>query len=134
MNSLTDIGANVRILASMNADPSKKTRGGRDYEGFKRASLLSAAQIIQESQNNLSSTYLRDVFTDEDNNMINPERIQLIYNSPPALPMFYYVDVWSAMMSVSVHALSIKEMPISQITRKDTSVFFILTNSLNNIL
>jgi len=113
MNSLTDIGANVRILASMNSDPSKKNRGGRDYEGFKRTSLLSAAQLIQEAQNNLSSTYLRDVFTEKDNNLINPNRIQLIYNSPPALPMLYYVDVWSAVMSVSVHALSIKEMPIS---------------------
>lgn len=113
MNSLTDIGANVRILASMNSDPSKKTRGGRDYESFKRTSLLSAAQLIQEAQNNLSSTYLRDVFTEKDNNLINPDRIQLIYNSPPALPMLYYVDVWSAVMSVSVHALSIKEMPIN---------------------
>jgi hypothetical protein len=118
----------------MNKDPSKKIRGGRDYEGFKRQSLLSAAQLIQEAQNNLSSTYLRVVFTSENNNLINPERIQLIYNSPPALPMFYYVDVWSAVMSVSVHALSIKEMPISHINRADTSVFFILTNALNNIL
>ena len=89
-----------------------KQRGGRDYEGFKRNSLLSAAQLIQQAQNNLSSTYLRDVFTDQDNNLINPDRIQLIYNSPPALPMFYYVDGWSAIMSVSVHALSIKEMPL----------------------
>ncbi len=69
--------------------------------------------MIQQAQNNLSSTYLRDVFTDENNDLINPNRIQLIYNSPAALPMFYYVDVWSAMMSTSVHALSIKEMPLT---------------------
>jgi hypothetical protein len=74
------------------------------------------------------------VFTDENNDMINPTRIQLIYNSPAALPMFYYVDVWSAIMSVSVHALSIKEMNLSQITRNETAVFFVLTNALNNIL
>ena len=134
MNSLTDIGANTRILASMNEGRVNKNRGGRDYEKFKRDSLLSAAQMIQQSQNNLSSTYLRDVFTDEDNNLINPERIKLIYNSPAALPMFYYVDVWSAMMSTSVHALSIKEMPLRQITRNETAVFFVLTNALNNIL
>lgn len=48
--------------------------------------------------------------------------------------MFYYVDVWSSIMSASVHALSIKEMPLTQITRNETAVFFILTNSLNNIL
>ncbi len=48
--------------------------------------------------------------------------------------MFYYVDVWSAMMSTSVHALSIKEMPLRQITRNETAVFFVLTNALNNIL
>lgn len=48
--------------------------------------------------------------------------------------MFYYVDVWSAMMSTSVHALSIKEMPLNKITRNETAVFFVLTNALNNIL
>jgi hypothetical protein len=134
MNSLTDIGADVRILAAMNDGRVNRSRGNRDYEGFKRTALLTAAQSIQEAQNNLSSTYLRDVFTPEDNNLINPSRIQLIYNSPAALPMFYYVDVWSAIMSVSVHALSIKEMPLTDINRNQTAVFFILTNSLNNIL
>jgi archaellum component FlaF (FlaF/FlaG flagellin family) len=49
MNSLTDIGANTRILASMNQGRVNKTRGGRDYEAFKRTSLLSAAQLIQQS-------------------------------------------------------------------------------------
>lgn len=48
--------------------------------------------------------------------------------------MFYYVDVWSAIMSVSVHALSIKEMNLTQITMNETAVFFVLTNALNNIL
>ncbi len=48
--------------------------------------------------------------------------------------MFYYVDVWSAIMGSSVHALSINEMPLRQITRNETAVFFILTNALNNIL
>jgi hypothetical protein len=134
MNSLTDIGANTRILAAMNVGRVNRTRGGRNYEKFKRDQLLEAAQLIQEAQNNLSTTYLRDVFTVENNNLINPDRIQLIYNSPAALPMFYYVDVWSAMMSTSVHALSIKEMPLSMITRNETAVFFVLTNALNNIL
>jgi len=50
------------------------------------------------------------------------------------MPMFYYVDIWSAIMTVAVHALTIKDMPLSQITLNDTSVFFIITNSLNNIL
>jgi len=48
--------------------------------------------------------------------------------------MFYYVDVWSAVMGVAVHALTIRDMPLSQITMNETSVFLILTNSLNNIL
>ncbi len=43
MNSLTDIGANTRILASMNEGRVNRTRGGRDYEKFKRDSLLNAA-------------------------------------------------------------------------------------------
>lgn len=48
--------------------------------------------------------------------------------------MFYYVDVWSAVMGVAVHALTIRDMPLNQITMNETSVFLILTNSLNNIL
>ena len=48
--------------------------------------------------------------------------------------MFYYVDVWSAVMISSVHALSIKNMDLTQVTKNQTPVFFILTNSLNNIL
>ena len=111
-----------------------KTRGGRDYEKFKRDSLLSSSIILQEAQNNLSNSYLRDVFTDANNLLINPEEIRLIYNTPAAMPTFYYVDIWSAIMTVSVHALSIRELPIAQITTNSTSVFFILTNSLNNIL
>lgn len=134
MNSLTDVGADVRALYAMNMGRIDTNRGGRDYLSFKRLSLLAAAQEIQQAQNNLSSTYLRDVFTPDDNDLINPSSIQLIYNSPAALPMFYYVDVWSAIMSVSVHALSIKHMDLDLITRNDTAVFFILTNALNNIL
>lgn len=36
MNSLTDIGADVRILSFINIGRVNKTRGGRDYEAFKR--------------------------------------------------------------------------------------------------
>lgn len=134
MNSLTDIGADVRILSAMGKGTVNRVRGGRDYEAFKRNSLLGAAKMIQEAQNNLSSTYLRDVFTHQDNELINPSRIQLIYNSPAALPMNYYVDVWSAIMITSVHALAIKEMNLTAVTKNDTSVFFILTNAFNNVL
>jgi hypothetical protein len=82
----------------------------------------------------LSTTYLIDTFTSEDNELINPSQIQLVYNSPAALPMFYYVDIWSAVMISSVDALSIMNMTISNVTRNDTTVFFILANSLNNVL
>jgi hypothetical protein len=77
---------------------------------------------------------LIDTFTSEDNELINPSQIQLVYNSPAALPMFYYVDIWSAVMISSVDALSIMNMTISNVTRNDTTVFFILANSLNNVL
>jgi hypothetical protein len=50
------------------------------------------------------------------------------------MPMFYYVEVWSAMMDVSVHAYIVKDLPIAQILLNNTSVFFLITNSLNNIL
>jgi len=60
--------------------------------------------------------------------------IKLVYNSPSSLPMFYYVDIWSAVMISSVDALTIMNMTVQSIQRNNTAVFFILTNSLNNVL
>jgi hypothetical protein len=37
-------------------------------------------------------------------------------------------------MTITVHALNIKEIPLKNIVMNNTSVFFILVNSLNNIL
>lgn len=48
--------------------------------------------------------------------------------------MFYYVEVWSAMMDVSVHAYIVKDLAVSSINLNNTSVFFLITNCLNNIL
>lgn len=90
--------------------------------------------IIQTAQNNLSNTYLKEVFTTDHKKHINPEAVQLIYNTPIEMPMFYYVDIWSAVMATSVHALNIKEKALKQIVKNDTSVFFILNNAFNNIL
>lgn len=96
--------------------------------------MLSSSTQIQQSQNNLSNTYLRDVFQDSNNNLINPSTIQLIYNTPCAMPMFYYVDIWSAIMAVAVHALTIKDLALSAILNDNSSVYFIIQNCLNNIL
>lgn len=41
MNSLTDIGADIRILTFMQNGRVNRTRGGRDYELFKRESLVT---------------------------------------------------------------------------------------------
>lgn len=56
------------------------------------------------------------MFTSANVNLINPSSLQLIYNMPCALPMFYYVDIWSAVMAEAVHALTIENLPLSQIT------------------
>lgn len=44
------------------------------------------------------------------------------------------MDIWSAVMNAAVHAFSIKDMDLNSITMNSTDVYFILTNSLNNIL
>lgn len=50
------------------------------------------------------------------------------------MPMFYYVDIWSAIMAVAVHALTIKDMALNAILNDNSSVYFIIQNCLNNIL
>lgn len=75
MNSLTDIGADVRILTFINIGRVSKMRGNRDYEAFKRNNLDLSSTIIQQAQNNLSNTYLRDTFKDSNNAKINPKDI-----------------------------------------------------------
>ena len=134
MNSLTQIGSDVRGLFCMQDGKINSTRGGKNYEEQKRQSLLENIALIQEAQNNLSHTTLRDVFSSEDNKLINPESLQLVYNSRPAMPMFYYVDIWSAVMSVAMHSLEIRELPLHSVRKNHTSVFFILANSMNSIL
>lgn len=47
MNSLTDIGADVRILTFINQGRVNKTRGERDYESFKRLDLIKSSTLIQ---------------------------------------------------------------------------------------
>jgi hypothetical protein len=44
------------------------------------------------------------------------------------------MDSWSAMQDVSVQAFMVVDLPLSGITITDNSVFFILTNTFNNIL
>lgn len=82
----------------------------------------------------MSETYLREFFTEENNLLINPPVIPLIYDTPCALPDLYYVDVWSAMMSEAVHAYSVNDISLKNLNINDTSVFFIITNTFNNIL
>ena len=66
--------------------------------------------------------------------MINPHEVKLIYDMPVSLPTFYYVEMWSALMDVAVQAYIIKDLPIQNVTMNSSAVFFILTNTLNNIL
>ena len=47
MNSLTDIGADVRALSFINQGRINKTRGNRDYEAFKRNDLVLSSTLIQ---------------------------------------------------------------------------------------
>jgi hypothetical protein len=46
MNSLTDIAADVRILNFMQQGRVNSTRGGHDYENFKRDDLNTSAKIL----------------------------------------------------------------------------------------
>lgn len=75
MNSLTDIGADVRALTFISNGRINKTRGGINYETFKRNDLITSSSLIQQAQNNLSNTYLRDVFQASNNQKINPDSI-----------------------------------------------------------
>ena len=69
--SLTDIGADTRALSALNegryGNKTVKMRSGRDYEKYKREMLGQAVTLLQHSQNNLSHTYLRDVFSEGSN-------------------------------------------------------------------
>jgi len=58
----------------------------------------------------------------------------MIYDNPCALPQYFYVEIWSAMMNVAVHAYIVKDMALKEVTLNNTSVFFLIKNCLNNIL
>jgi len=72
MNGLTEIGSDVRSLWAMGQGLIELERGGMDYKLELQTGLNLTGAILQESQNNLSTTYLRNIFTDESNQLINP--------------------------------------------------------------
>ncbi len=53
---------------------------------------------------------------------------------PCSLPERYGMDTWSTMMDTAVHSYIIYQKPLDEITMDDQSEFFLLTNTLNNIL
>ena len=56
--------------------------------------------VVVNSQNNLSDTYLRNIYTKENLELINPQLITLLYLMPAELDQFFYVSMWSAMMTL----------------------------------
>ena len=62
LNSLTDIGADIRILNMVQQGRINITRGVYypDYVTYKRVDLNTSATTLQQAQNNLSVTNLID--------------------------------------------------------------------------
>eukprot|EP00831_Metopus_contortus_P029891 TRINITY_DN24557_c0_g2_i5.p1 TRINITY_DN24557_c0_g2~~TRINITY_DN24557_c0_g2_i5.p1 ORF type:complete len:264 (-),score=70.19 TRINITY_DN24557_c0_g2_i5:58-849(-) len=46
----------------------------------------------------------------------------------------FYVDCWSAIMSLVTHSLKVKDLPLEEVTENEASVVFVLKNSFNSIL
>ncbi len=72
MNSLTDIGADVRSLFAIQQGLINRTRGGVDYVLQKQTNLNVTSETLQTGQNNLSTSYLNKIFNKESNMAINP--------------------------------------------------------------
>jgi hypothetical protein len=44
------------------------------------------------------------------------------------------MNIWAASMQLAVNAFKLKDFPLSQFTLDQMPLYFVLTNSLNNLL
>jgi hypothetical protein len=66
--------------------------------------------------------------------VINPNNITLYYNTFEEVGTTQQVNVWAAVYQQAINAFKLKDLELSAFLQGHMPLWFILTNSMNNIL
>lgn len=135
MQSVTSINTATRFCTLMNDGRVARARYGpnTDYLSKMRSDLNEMAQYLQNSQTNLSQT--KYDFTSDNEYAINSNNVTVFFNTFEEVGRSQKLNIWAAAMQLAVNAFKIKDMELSLFSEQThMSVWFILKNSMNNIL
>jgi hypothetical protein len=94
--------------------------------------LNQKAIDLQKAQNNLSQT--KYDFSSQNAPIINPKNLTLYYNVFEEVGASQTMNVWAAVMQLSINAFKLKDLQLSGFTQDNLPLWFVLKNSLNNLL
>jgi len=103
-----------------------------NYKDWAYYCIEESAKRAKEGQNSLS-TNVSD-FREEHYLKINPTSVEIKYNKEGKIADLFNFDCWSAVTSLVIHALRVKDLDIVNIVDNEPSVYFILHNSFDGIL
>jgi PAS domain S-box-containing protein len=100
------------------------------YEDYIRENLQQFAIELKLSQNKIRKGEFRDEIKDD----VNHGKIEIMYNNENGLQNIFIVDISTAILTLAVHAHSIKNLDLQDCVSSQSSISFVLQNSFNNIL
>ena len=104
--------------------------GTMNYYNYTINNIGIMATMLKKSQNSLATSS----FTFDDDQSINPSKVNILYSPAPNIPDQFEIDCWSAIMGLVIHSFKVQEMPLPLIQEEEESVAYVLVNSFNNIL
>jgi len=123
---------NARNALDYYKDGYDNIQSSMTYTQWVYANLNTFAVKLKQAQNSLSTS--RFSFSSSNVEAINPSVIQVTYKQDTTIAAQFSVDCWSAIMGLVTHSLKVHNMPLTNITENDPSVYYVLRNSFNSIL
>lgn len=153
LNYIIAMGGCTRTLMLLNPENGTITgvnREGEDYylDGFEGKEIEGRSSMnyqewtfycvdqsskgAKEAQNGISTgSYTFDKETQE---LINPSSVKVSYKEETQIEGHFSLDCWSAIISLIIHGLKVKDIALSQILPQNPSIYYIMENSFNNIM
>lgn len=106
--------------------------GYMDYRDWALYCLEQSAKRGKDSQNALSTnaSNFRKKYYDR----ITPKEVEVRHTGSADIADTFTLDCWSAVTTLVIHALKVRDMSPNTIVADDPSVFYILHNSFNGVL
>ena len=102
-----------------------------NYKEWIEYCLETSARKVKQIQNILSTTSFS--FSKTDLELINPSSIIVEHKKEDHIADESKLDCWSVIMSLVIHSLKTRNLPLGEILVTNPSVYYVVQNSYNNI-